>query len=81
MTSSCDKFQRALLSCLSRPPDVVMEQKAPRSVSWRFKPKKLAKEIDESASVVVGVAAWSDDVFFRQIAENNALSFLSTSRL
>ena len=34
----------------------MVEQKAPRSVSWLFTPKKLAaKEIDESASVVVGL--------------------------
>ena len=31
----------------------VVEQKAPRSLSWRFTPKKLAKECADSASVVV----------------------------
>ena len=38
----------------------LLEQKASRSVSWRFTPKKLAKEFAESASVVVGdgMARW-----------------------
>ena len=40
-----------------------MEQKAPRSVSWRFTPKKLGKEIDNSASVVVGAGVVSQMMF------------------
>ena len=74
MTSSCNKLRRAMLCCLSRPADYAgwlhgellpVEQKAPRSVSWRFTPKKLAKEIDESASVVVGDGMVSQIMFSR----------------
>ena len=57
MTSSCDKLRRALLSCLSRPDDF--------ESWWRFTPKKLAKEIDESASVVVGARMMSHVLFSR----------------
>ena len=40
-----------------------MEQKAPRSVSRSFTPKscQLAKEIDESASVVVSPAEGTEE--------------------
>ena len=44
-----------------------MEQNAPKSASWSFTPKscQLAKEIDESASDVVGAGVVSQMMFSR----------------
>ena len=75
MTSSCDKLRRALLSSLSRPADCDMQKFAPRGGAEGTEERvlvlhveKLAKEIDESASVVV---------VFRQSVKSNALMHLS----